>query len=155
MPCGCVGGPRRKRRRRLVDWRRLLGSAPCGMAGGASTSGFCPPGGGKGNMSLQSEEWTSLRVIDTAGNSMVFRIKPSCPLQKVKKRYSDKCGVDIHTLRFLYEGRRVDDQDTAISLKIERNGIIEVFAEQTGGSFIKNETLLKEIAANEIPNLKN
>jgi small ubiquitin-related modifier len=39
----------------------------------------------------------------------------------------------VNTLRFLFDGRRIEDGDTPKSLEMEEDDVIEVFQEQLGG----------------------
>jgi small ubiquitin-related modifier len=38
---------------------------------------------------------------------------------KLKKSYADRTGVAIASLRFLFDGRRINDEDTPKSLGME------------------------------------
>lgn len=42
-------------------------------------------------------------------------------------------GVSVNTLRFLFDGRRINDEDTPKSLEMEEDDVIEVYQEQVGG----------------------
>ncbi len=37
------------------------------------------------------------------------------------------------TLRFLFDGKRINDDDTPKALEMENDDVIEVYQEQTGG----------------------
>ena len=71
---------------------------------------------------------------------------------KLKKSYSDRVGVQQTSLRFLFDGRRINDEDTPksvraddisfvfsstvsfhLQLEMEEDDVIEVYQEQTGG----------------------
>lgn len=54
---------------------------------------------------------------------------------KLKKSYAERTGVAVNTLRFLFDGRRINDEDTPKSLEMEEEDVIEVYQEQVGGSF--------------------
>ena len=45
-------------------------------------------------------------------------------------------GVPVTSLRFLFDGRRINDDETPKALEMEQDDVIEVYQEQTGG--IKN-----------------
>jgi len=58
------------------------------------------------------------------------------PLFMVTKRFVTNnnnfiCG------RFLFDGRRINDDETPKALEMEQDDVIEVYQEQTGGSFDK------------------
>ena len=51
----------------------------------------------------------------------------------MKKSYSDRQGVSVGALRFLFDGKRINDDDTPKSLEMEDGDSIEVYQEQVGG----------------------
>ena len=53
---------------------------------------------------------------------------------KLKKSYSERVGVPVTSLRFLFDGRRINDDETPKALEMEQDDVIEVYQEQTGGS---------------------
>lgn len=54
---------------------------------------------------------------------------------KLKKSYSDRQGVPVNSLRFLFDGRRINDDETPKQLEMEDGDVIEVYQEQVGGKF--------------------
>jgi hypothetical protein len=46
------------------------------------------------------------------------RIKRNTQMGKVKKSYSERIGAPIGALRFLFDGRRVNDEETPKSLEM-------------------------------------
>ncbi|CAG0893283.1 unnamed protein product [Darwinula stevensoni] len=42
-------------------------------------------------------------------------------------------GVPVTSLRFLFDGRRINDEETPKQLDMENDDVIEVYQEQTGG----------------------
>ncbi len=52
---------------------------------------------------------------------------------KLKKSYSERVGVPVSSLRFLFDGRRINDDETPKQLEMEQDDVIEVYQEQTGG----------------------
>lgn len=42
-------------------------------------------------------------------------------------------GVPVTSLRFLFDGRRINDTDTPKQLEMENDDVIEVYQEQSGG----------------------
>ena len=42
-------------------------------------------------------------------------------------------GVPVTSLRFLFDGRRINDDETPKALEMEQDDVIEVYQEQTGG----------------------
>lgn len=82
-------------------------------------------------------EYIKLKVVGQDTNELHFRVKKMTSFAKLKRSYSERIGVPITALRFLFDGRRIDDADTPASLDMEEEDVIEVFQEQTGG---KNNT---------------
>ena len=46
---------------------------------------------------------------------------------------SERVGVPVSSLRFLFDGRRINDDETPKALEMEQDDVIEVYQEQTGG----------------------
>ena len=59
---------------------------------------------------------------------------------KLKKSYSEKVRAPIASLRFLFDGMRINDEETPKSLEMEHDDVIEVYQEQTGGGEDTGET---------------
>ena len=43
-------------------------------------------------------------------------------------------GIPINSVRFLFEGQRINDEQAPKDLEMEDNDTIEVYQEQTGGN---------------------
>jgi len=85
---------------------------------------------GDGN---QQPEYIKLKVVGQDSNEVHFRVKFGTSMGKLKKSYAERTGVAVSTLRFLFDGRRINDDDTPKSLEMEEDDVIEVYQEQTGG----------------------
>lgn len=57
---------------------------------------------------------------------MHFRVKYGTSMGKLKKSYADRVGVAVGSLRFLFDGRRINDEDTPKTLEMEEDDVIEV-----------------------------
>lgn len=73
-----------------------------------------------------------IKVVDQDNNVLQFKVKASKSLIKLKTTYAERMGVSMPTLRFLFDGIRIDDQ-TPKDLEMEDGDSIEVLVEQTGG----------------------
>ena len=62
-----------------------------------------------------------------------FRIKFSTSMVKLKQSYADRAGVPVAMLRFIFDGLRVNNEDTPASLGMFYDDVIEVYQEQLGG----------------------
>lgn len=75
-----------------------------------------------------------IKVRSTDSNEVFFRIKKTTPLRKLMDVYCDRLGQPRGTIRFIYEGERITNEDTAQSLGIEDNEVIDAMIQQTGGA---------------------
>ena len=62
-----------------------------------------------------------------------YRIKVTAAMGKLKKSYSERLGVPNNSIRLLFDGNRIHDDDTPISLEMVHDDLIEVYEEQTAG----------------------
>ncbi|KAJ7591148.1 small ubiquitin-related modifier [Mycena floridula] len=76
----------------------------------------------------------NIKVVSAAGDEVFFKIKRSTKLSKLQGAYASKVGKDVSSIRFLYDGVRISDEDTPSSLDMEDNDTIDVMVEQVGGS---------------------
>ncbi len=78
-------------------------------------------------------EYIKLKVVGQDNSEVHFKVKYSTAMGKLKKSYSDRQGVPAGSLRFLFDGRRINDDETPKQLEMEDGDVIEVYQEQTGG----------------------
>jgi small ubiquitin-related modifier len=78
--------------------------------------------------------YIKLKVLGNDSNEIHFRVKMSTQMHKLKRSYSEKAGVQLPGLRFLFDGRRITDEDTPKLLEMEDGDVIEVYQEQSGGA---------------------
>ncbi|KAI0773114.1 small ubiquitin-like modifier [Trametes elegans] len=76
----------------------------------------------------------NIKVTTQNGEEVFFKIKRSTKLSKLQVAYANKVGKDVNSIRFLYDGARIGDDDTPASLDMEDNDSIDVMVEQVGGS---------------------
>ncbi|GLB42592.1 putative ubiquitin homologues [Lyophyllum shimeji] len=76
----------------------------------------------------------NIKVVSSTGEEVFFKIKRSTKLSKLQGAYANKVGKDVNSIRFLYDGARIADDDTPTSLEMEDNDTIDVMVEQVGGS---------------------
>ena len=75
----------------------------------------------------------NIKVLSSTGEEVFFKIKRSTKLSKLQGAYANKVGKDVNSIRFLYDGARINDDDTPSSLDMEDNDTIDVMVEQVGG----------------------
>ena len=70
--------------------------------------------------------------IGMDGSVVSVYMKKTTALRKMKNSYGEKNGIEVHTLRFCFEGVRIGDMDTAKNLQLKEGDMIEVFPELGG-----------------------
>ena len=81
----------------------------------------------------ENTEYIKLKVVGQDSNEIHYRVRQTTLMAKLKKSYSERVGVPIASLRFLFDGRRINDDETPKALEMEQDDVIEVYQEQTGG----------------------
>lgn len=81
-----------------------------------------------------SGEYIKVKVVSQDSSEIHFRVKFTTPMSKIKKSYSERVGVPVSSLRFLFDGKRINDTDTPKQLEMEEDDTIEVYQEQQGGA---------------------
>ncbi|GBE86053.1 Ubiquitin-like protein pmt3/smt3 [Sparassis crispa] len=76
----------------------------------------------------------NIKVATQTGEEVFFKIKRNTKLSKLQGAYAAKVGKDVSSIRFLYDGNRINDDDTPASLDMEDNDTIDVMVEQVGGT---------------------
>lgn len=76
----------------------------------------------------------NVKVVSSTGDEVFFKIKRNTKLSKLQGAYANKVGKDVASIRFLYDGSRINEDDTPASLDMEDNDTIDVMVEQVGGS---------------------
>ncbi|KIY49637.1 ubiquitin-like protein, partial [Fistulina hepatica ATCC 64428] len=72
----------------------------------------------------------ALQVASAAGEEVFFKIKRSTKLSKLQGAYATKVGKDVNSIRFLYDGERIAEDDTPEKLDMEDNDTIDVMVER-------------------------
>lgn len=88
-----------------------------------------------------SNEYIKLKVVSQDSSEIHFRVKFTTPMSKIKKSYSERVGVPVTSLRFLFDGKRINDTDTPKQLEMEEEDTIEVYQEQQGGQYPEYQRL--------------
>jgi len=88
-----------------------------------------------GEETKPSTEHINLKVLDQEGNEVFFKIKKQTPLRKLMEAYCQRQGISLNSIRFLYDGQRLQAEQTPKSLEMDDNDIIDAVLSQTGGHF--------------------
>ena len=83
-------------------------------------------------LAVSVAEYIKLKVVDQYSNEIHFRVNMLTSIGKLKKSYAERVGVPVSSLRILFDGRRINDDETPKALEMEQDDVIEVY--QTGGS---------------------
>ncbi|CAF0966038.1 unnamed protein product [Rotaria sp. Silwood1] len=83
----------------------------------------------------KTDEYIKLRVVGQDNSEVHFKVKMTTNMGKLKKSYAERQGVSVATLRFLFDGKRINDDETPKQLEMEDNDTIEVYQEQVGGFY--------------------
>ncbi|EFX05694.1 ubiquitin-like modifier [Grosmannia clavigera kw1407] len=78
-------------------------------------------------------EHLNIKVTDN-NNEVFFKIKRTTKLEKLMSAFCDRQGKSLNSVRFLFEGQRVQPSDTPDSLEMQDSDTLEVHQEQVGGA---------------------
>lgn len=86
--------------------------------------------------SCMSEEASiQLKVKNAEGKEVVFKLKSNTPLRKLMDAYCQREGLPAEGTRFLYDGDRINREQTPAELSMQDGDEIDALVEQTGGTF--------------------
>jgi len=72
-------------------------------------------------------------TINYEGQTCTVKVKPTTPLKKVFEAAEKRFGRDPGTFKFIYDGERLQPQETPASHNMESGDIIDAHLEQLGG----------------------
>ncbi|XP_057441691.1 small ubiquitin-related modifier 2-like [Lotus japonicus] len=75
----------------------------------------------------------NLKVKGQDGNEVFFRIKRNTQLKKLMNAYCDRQSVELNSIAFLFDGRRLRAEQTPDELEMEDGDEIDAMLHQTGG----------------------
>ncbi|XP_017774269.1 PREDICTED: small ubiquitin-related modifier 2-like [Nicrophorus vespilloides] len=84
---------------------------------------------------VSDSEHINLKVLGQDNAVVQFKIKKHTPLRKLMSAYCDRAGLSLNVVRFRFDGNPINETDTPTSLEMEEGDTIEVYQQQTGGSF--------------------
>ena len=65
-------------------------------------------------------------------NEVMFRIKRTTPLGKLMNSYCERQGKSLKSVRFLFDGKRLEPHNTPDEMEMDDGDIIEATVEQQG-----------------------
>ncbi|TGZ83576.1 ubiquitin-like protein [Ascodesmis nigricans] len=96
----------------------------------ADNEGSVPPP--KPEVGEPGAEHLNIKVTDN-NNEVFFKIKRSTQLKKLMDAFCERQGKSTSSVRFLFDGTRVQPGDTPDSLDMQDGDTLEVHQEQIGG----------------------
>jgi len=91
------------------------------------------PGQNKPEDSTPTEH-LNIKVTDN-NNEVFFKIKRTTQLKKLMDAFCERQGKAPSSVRFLFDGSRVQPTDSPDTLDMQDGDTLEVHQEQIGGSF--------------------
>ena len=73
-----------------------------------------------------------IKVVSQDGNEVFFRVKMHTSLGRVMAAYANRVGMNLRSLRFLFDGERIRDDHTPNQLDMYEGDCIDVMVEQVG-----------------------
>eukprot|EP00472_Partenskyella_glossopodia_P014636 CAMPEP_0197523734 /NCGR_PEP_ID=MMETSP1318-20131121/8608_1 /TAXON_ID=552666 /ORGANISM="Partenskyella glossopodia, Strain RCC365" /LENGTH=89 /DNA_ID=CAMNT_0043076523 /DNA_START=47 /DNA_END=316 /DNA_ORIENTATION=+ len=83
----------------------------------------------------QKPQHLNLKVKSQDGNEVFFKVKKSTSFKRLMEAYCSKVGAEFGSVRFLFDGERIDPDKTPAHLNMEDEDEIDAMVQQTGGSF--------------------
>jgi small ubiquitin-related modifier len=80
----------------------------------------------------EQSEHLNIKVTDN-NNEVFFKIKRSTALKKLMDAFCDRQGKPTTSVRFLFDGQRVQPNDSPETLDMQDGDTLEVHQEQIGG----------------------
>ncbi|MBZ3878024.1 Small ubiquitin-related modifier 2 [Sciurus carolinensis] len=96
----------------------------------------------KEGVKTENSDHINLKVAGQDGSVVQFKIKRHTPLSKLMKAYCERQGLSMRQIRFQFDGQPINETDTPAQLEMEDEDTIDVFQQQTGGVYYKENLLL-------------
>ena len=77
----------------------------------------------------------NLKVVNAEGNEVFFKIKRTTLMKKLMDAYVKKNGMVRNQVRFLYDGKPLEDEKTPDDYEMDDDDVIDAMVEQVGGCF--------------------
>merc|ERR1712168_1049369 len=85
-------------------------------------------------ITVESTDRITITIQDQNSTQAKFNIKKTSKMAKLKSAFASKIGEPTPSnLRMVFDGRRINDDQTPNSIDLRDGDILEVFREMTGG----------------------
>jgi small ubiquitin-related modifier len=71
------------------------------------------------------------------GAEMQFKVKPTTKFGKMITAYCSRKGLDEKSVRFVFDGQRLNEQSTPAEMDMQSDDVIDVVVEQLGGGEVE------------------
>mmetsp|Transcript_20334 Transcript_20334/g.49844 ORF Transcript_20334/g.49844 Transcript_20334/m.49844 type:complete len:94 (+) Transcript_20334:102-383(+) len=75
----------------------------------------------------------NIKVRDPEGNEVQFKIKRTTKFNKLIEAYCQKMGAESNAYRFLFDGNRIQGEQTPEDLDMEDLDVVDALLHQQGG----------------------
>eukprot|EP00010_Vexillifera_abyssalis_P009082 CAMPEP_0201547128 /NCGR_PEP_ID=MMETSP0173_2-20130828/3535_1 /ASSEMBLY_ACC=CAM_ASM_000268 /TAXON_ID=218659 /ORGANISM="Vexillifera sp., Strain DIVA3 564/2" /LENGTH=88 /DNA_ID=CAMNT_0047956053 /DNA_START=1567 /DNA_END=1833 /DNA_ORIENTATION=+ len=75
----------------------------------------------------------NLKVVSQNGAEVCFRIRRKTKFQKLIDAYCERQSINPGAIRFLYDGERIQADQTPHDLEMEDGDVIDALLQQQGG----------------------
>ena len=72
-----------------------------------------------------------MKVIDESNREMLFSVRTSTKLRKLMQNYSKRLGLNVSYFKFIFDGRRIIEDETVKQLEMEDGNIINMMFDGT------------------------
>ena len=87
-----------------------------------------------GNTTEENSDKITIGIKDQDGDLIHFKINKSTKMKKVFTAYTQRKGVELSQVRFLYDGTRITFEQSPNDLDMEDQDVIDYVLHQEGGT---------------------
>eukprot|EP01066_Platyproteum_vivax_P012424 Platyproteum_vivax@DN5647_c0_g1_i1.p1 len=80
-----------------------------------------------------SADHLTIKVKNAQGEEVQFRVKKTTVFKRIIQAYCSRLGQAESTVRFLFDGERIQADATPEQLGMENEDVVDALVEQTGG----------------------
>lgn len=85
------------------------------------------------NIPVKENEKINISIMNSHGNQVFFKVKGKTRLKKVFDAYCNRSGLISSSIRFSFDGERMNPDFTAVDYEMTEGAQIDAMVEQTGG----------------------
>lgn len=86
---------------------------------------------------MSDGEPLTIKLRNQTGDELSFKIKGRTLFRKVFNAYASRMSLDEGSLKFIFEGQRVQGNQTPDEFEMEEGDVVDVMIEQVGGGACK------------------